>query len=520
MADIFLSYASEDRDRIKPIVDGLEQAGWTVFWDRKTPVGMTWEDFIEEKLLQARCVVVVWSEISVDKRWVKTEARNGIKRHCLIPLQIDPVEPPFGFDHVQVADLSGWSGDSENHEWQALVLAAERLVPRPEQEAQLPPEATKPPVADKAIGGSKQPEVKAATPGIDSKHRQATPQQPPAAPPDEQVTEKPEPSPTPKPGNALWVAGIGALLLVIAAGSFFNSNSTAPQPTPAPSPAVITPILSPSAEVNTSGINTPAITKSDSSARTKQQPVSTPSLPLPDLLPITAGCFTMGSNSGDSDEKPPHQVCHQEDLFIGKQEVTFEQYDRFAAATKRELPADQGWGRGSRPVINVSWHDASAFTEWLSKQTGTPCRLPSEAEWEYAARAGTTAKYALPAPKGSDEIKGKGLANCDGCGSQWDNQKTAPVGSFPANDWGLHDMHGNVWEWVQDNWYDNYHGAPDDGSPWEASQGGDDKARVLRGSSWLSGPVSARSADRGGGLPDDRYFIVGFRVLCSGPFDR
>ncbi len=502
MADIFLSYASEDRDRIKPIVDGLERAGWTVFWDRKTPVGMTWEDYIEEKLKQALCVVVVWSEISVDKRWVKTEARNGINRHCLIPLQIDPVAPPFGFDHVQVADLSGWSGDTENHEWQALILATERLAPRPAQEAQLPPEPTKPPVADKATGNSRQPKIKAATPGTDSKHHQATPQQPPAAPPDEQVTEKPESS---KPGNALWVAGIGALLLVIAAWQFLDPKPTAPRPTLKPSPAVITP---------------PVITTSDSSVTTKQQPASTPAHPLPDLVPISAGCFTMVSESGDSDEKPPHEVCLQKDLFIGKQEVTFEQYDRFAAATNRELPSDKGWGRGSRPVINVSWDDASAFTAWLSKQTGTPCRLPSEAEWEYAARAGTTTEYALPAPKGSDVIKGKGLANCDGCGSQWDNQKTAPVGSFPANGWGLHDMHGNVWEWVQDNWHDNYDDAPGDGSPWQATQGGDGKRRVLRGGSWDSNPDFARSANRNWGNPDFRGYYVGFRVLCSGPFDR
>ena len=111
MADIFLSYASEDRDRIKPIVSGLEQAGWSVFWDRKTPIGLTWEDYIQEQLQQAHFILVVWSEVSDNKRWVRLEAREGLTRHCLIPVKLDPVNPPFGFDDIQVADLAGWSGD-------------------------------------------------------------------------------------------------------------------------------------------------------------------------------------------------------------------------------------------------------------------------------------------------------------------------------------------------------------------------------------------------------------------------
>ena len=98
-------------------------------------------------------------------------------------------------------------------------------------------------------------------------------------------------------------------------------------------------------------------------------------------------------------------------------------------------------------MINVDWSDARAYAHWLGAMTGATCRLPNEAEWEYACRAGTTTAYALPAPDGSDDIAGKGLANCDGCGSEWDDNQTAPVGSFEANAWGLHDMHGNVGEW-------------------------------------------------------------------------
>ena len=155
-------------------------------------------------------------------------------------------------------------------------------------------------------------------------------------------------------------------------------------------------------------------------------------------------------------------------------------------AVSRRAP--DGWGRGRRPVIFVSWEDAVAYTKWLSEQTGERYRLPSEAEWEYAARSGTKKKkYSW-----GNEI-GHNRANCDGCGSQWDNRKTAPVGSFGPNIWGLHDMHGNVKEWVQDCWNGSYQGAPTDGSAWES---GDCSQRVLRGGAWNYNPGILRSAYR------------------------
>ena len=129
-------------------------------------------------------------------------------------------------------------------------------------------------------------------------------------------------------------------------------------------------------------------------------------------------------------------------------------------ATATAVSATTALGRGRQPVINVTWDDAQRYVAWLSKMTGKPYRLLSEAEWEYAARAGTQTAYSW-----GDEI-GKGNANCNGCGSQWDNKQTAPVGSFAPNAFGLYDMHGNVWEWVEDCFHDNYNGAPEDGSAW------------------------------------------------------
>lgn len=167
--------------------------------------------------------------------------------------------------------------------------------------------------------------------------------------------------------------------------------------------------------------------------------------------------------------------------------------------------------------MNVSWQDAQVYVAWLSPRTGKVCRLPSEAEWEYAARAGTETEYALPAPNGSDYITGEGLANCGDCGKQGDLKQTAPVASFPANAWGLHDMHGNILEWVEDCVHVNYENAPDDGRAWREEDGGHCDYRVLRGGSWNHDQDLARSAFRGWLDPFNRLNDIGFRVVCSSP---
>ena len=235
----------------------------------------------------------------------------------------------------------------------------------------------------------------------------------------------------------------------------------------------------------------------------KKQPEGTPI--LPEMVVIPGGRFRMGCVSGldcQDDEKPVHQV-RVASFALSKYEVTFEEYDRFTDATGRRRADDEGWGRGRRPVTNVSWEDAVAYTEWLSDQTGETYSLLTEAEWEYAARAGSGTAYSW-----GDEI-GRNRANCDGCGSQWDDEKTAPVGSFSPNAFGLYDMHGNLWEWVQDCWNDSYQGAPTDGSAWTS---GNCERRVLRGGSWFDLPENLRAASRRGSTTGVRYYYYGFRV--------
>ncbi len=229
----------------------------------------------------------------------------------------------------------------------------------------------------------------------------------------------------------------------------------------------------------------------------------------PEMVRIPAGKFMMGSENGGKDERPPHMVTISRSFYLGKYEVTQEEFNRFTESTGRELPADEGWGGGVRPVINVSWEDAVAYAEWLSQQTGKRYRLPTEAEWEYAARAGTNTKYWW-----GDDIQqdGQVWANCDGCGSEWDGKQTAPVGSFEPNGFGISDTAGNVWEWVQDCWHPGYQGAPADGSAWLEADKGDCGRRVIRGGSWGSDPRGLRSADRSGFTPDGRGNGLGFRL--------
>ncbi|MBX9636898.1 SUMF1/EgtB/PvdO family nonheme iron enzyme [Nitrosomonas sp.] len=284
-----------------------------------------------------------------------------------------------------------------------------------------------------------------------------------------------------KPGFPGFAAIAGVVGIVLAAGIYFGLIS--PQPT-----------AEQSQQATPDPINQLVTEQSNVSAIE------------PEMVRIPPGKFLMGSADYD-DEKPQHEVAIAYAFEISKYEVTFDEYDAFAKATNRKLPDDYGWGRGKRPVINVSFDDAQAYLQWLSDKTGKQYRLPSEAEWEYAARAGTQTVYWW----GNDI--GENNANCSGCGSQWDSKKqTAPVGSFKPNAFGLYDTAGNVWEWTQDCGHENYQNAPNNGSAWTDANGGVCNRRVVRGGSWFDFPQYLRSAGR------LRYYSVasnvgrGFRI--------
>ena len=233
----------------------------------------------------------------------------------------------------------------------------------------------------------------------------------------------------------------------------------------------------------------------------------------PELVVVQAGRFLMGSpateEGHDPGEAPQHEVRFARPFALGRYPVAFEEYDHFCDDTGRATPPDQSWGRGRRPVIDVSWEDATAYCAWLSNRVGQAYRLPSEAEWEYACRAGTTTPFWTGATIGAEQANYDGsFVYGPGVTGEY-RERTMPVDSFPANPWQLHDMHGNVWEWCQDCWNENYSGAPADGSAWSQ---GDCSLRVVRAGSWADRPRVLRSANRGRLKPGDRYHFLGFRV--------
>jgi formylglycine-generating enzyme required for sulfatase activity len=222
------------------------------------------------------------------------------------------------------------------------------------------------------------------------------------------------------------------------------------------------------------------------------------------FLAVPGGTFQMGQNDSNPEEGPVHQVT-LEGFYVGAFEVTFNEYDAFCKATGRTLPDDDGWGRENRPVINVSWEDANAFADWLSQQGNATFSLPTEAQWEYFARAGTETPYWTGAQLPPE------AANCGNCGSQWGHQ-SAPVGSFFPNPWGIYDTAGNVSEWTLDDIHPDYTGAPVDGSAW-LSPGAPKK--IHRGGNWWYPARDIRSAMRDWDTPDTRSNRVGFRLLVS-----
>ena len=225
----------------------------------------------------------------------------------------------------------------------------------------------------------------------------------------------------------------------------------------------------------------------------------------PQMVTVPGGTFQMGDveKLGESWRNPVHPVTIKP-FAMGKYEVTFEEYDRFAIATGRRLPEDQGWGRGRRPVINVSWDDAKAYAEWLSHEIGTRYRLPTESEWEYAARSG-----------GKDEIwSGTSDENQLKDYAVYKKDRTEPVGSKKPNRMDLYDMSGNVWEWVENCWHTDtdYVRVPTGGSPEYGASMGDCIQRVIRGGAWNEASTDIRGSFRAWNYPRDRDDFQGFRL--------
>lgn len=240
-------------------------------------------------------------------------------------------------------------------------------------------------------------------------------------------------------------------------------------------------------------------------------------LAMPEMVVVPPGCFIMGSPPDEEgrnafSEGQQREVTISKPFAVSRHLITFEQYDAFCWDRRWATCGDEGWGRGALPIINVSWIDAYEYVKWLSAKTGKMYRLMSEAEWEYCCRAGSQTAFSFGETISADQANYNGsYVYGDGHKGEFRGQ-TTPVDFFPPNAFGLHDMHGNVWEWVEDVWSEGYAGAPNDETP---ALSGDRERRALRGGSWYSLPVFLRSANRVRYVRDFRDDDIGFRVACT-----
>lgn len=473
MSDIFISYKREEQVAARKLADALEKEGWSIWWDPKLRVGEHFDDVIESALDEAKCVIVMWSKHSVQSRYVRDEAMYALERDKLVPVAVENVTLPFRFKGVHTLSLLGWDGSRDFVEFRRLVDDIDAILrSSPEKEARRKAE-----VANRRPIHQKLPNLWQSYYAI--------------------------------------AAAVGVVLIIFSGVFWWSKWESEPLDKKQSHKDTGMPF---SGQTKATGQNETVKQPPMAQTQPQKQITAQPLLQTgrvfrdrlkngelgPEMVVVPAGSFHMGDlQGGDQYALPIRSVRIQKPFAIGRYEVTFAEYDQFATAAGHWLPRDSGWGRDRRPLINVLWRDAVEYTKWLSEQTGRRYRLPSEAEWEYAARGGRETAYWW----GKQLLKA--MANCNGCGSQWDNKQTSPVGSFKPNPFGLYDTSGNVWEWIEDCWHDNYNRAPSDASAWTEASGGDCKQRVLRGGSWGHVPENMRSSVR------FRY-IAGFRLNTTG----
>jgi hypothetical protein len=548
MADIFISYKREDRERIAPLARSLEARGYTVWWDLELVPSQKFERQIKRELDAAKCVIVVWTDRSIAddgmyvSEWVQIEANSGDERGILLPVQLDAGRKHWRHGQNQFAALNGWTGDETAPGFQDLLKgvelhagararpqdlelsawqAAERTetadgfkrfleaypqsrfadiargrIAELEEVAAWQALGAAPTIAALAAFLRRFPagrfaddaEAKIRAMELASARVTKPPPARPAPPPPPRVypPSTTEPS-SPTAGIPKWLMPAGAAGLALVALLVWSpwnrsnppgteappivaeaSNPEAAGPTPPaetpPSPVETRPETAPPP---TQGAAIPPPESARAQTQAPAPPVAAPSIALPDMVRIPGQNFE-----------------------AGRYEVTFTEWDACVAdgGCNGYRPPDEGWGRGRRPVINVSWNDAQAYVQWLSQRTGRRYRLLTSAEWEIAARAGTTTNFSWGDQDPVCDPNARNGANFMDC----TDDRTRPVGSFQPNGFGLYDVHGNVWESVQD---------------------AEGSSRVRRGGSWNDSPNWLRSANRSRSDPTDRLnYGGGFRL--------
>jgi formylglycine-generating enzyme required for sulfatase activity len=500
MADIFLSYAREDRERAKVLAKALEDHCWTVWWDPQIPPGKTFDQVIETALDEAKSVVVLWSKESIGSDWVKEEADEAKRRNILVPALIDRVNPPLGFRRIHAADLIDWEGDKNHPGFAGLLVAISEIVG--------PPVIEEPVGARTKISESQAETVKATGDKSDREPRLSVPEQQPVSSvtpptdgePDFGLSSVTVARPKRKRGSAI-VIGVATLVL-LAIGIFLVNDWK--------KPSKLTTTIPPSPGRQTGG--QPIAEKKPKNADSFTNSIGMKFVRIP------PGSFLMGNDISPAEtarkygggagqyeyEHPQHKVSIEQPFYLQSTEVTQGQWKKVMG----DNPSHFVNCGEDCPVEQVSWNDAQEFVKKLNELESTDkYRLPSEAEWEYACRAGTTTEYSF----GDDSSKLGDYAWY----SDNSNGQPHPVRQKKPNAWGLYDMHGNILEWVEDDWHKNYEGAPHDGRAWVDEPRG--SHRVLRGGFWNGNQNSARAASRDNYIPYGPGNYVGFRLCSSSP---
>jgi formylglycine-generating enzyme required for sulfatase activity len=469
MAGIFISYARKDLEKVRPLAKALERKGWSVWWDPNIPPGKDFDDVIEEELSIAGCVIVIWSKKSVKSKYVKGEAREGLKRGILVPIAIESsIKPPLDFRSTQTVSLIDWDGSEQSPEFGRIIDGIEAILGRSAMDVT---EAER--KSEEREESRRKAEEEQKREGLVQRAKEVTKAKP--------GEDKPTITVPIAPRTKSLAFGIGAVALII--------------------------ILSGIGWFLYSGDKGTVQTKSFENSIGMQ------------FVYIKPGTFMMGSHIGLDEtvrkyggdaklykvEHPQHEVTISKPFYLQSTEVTQWQWERVMGNNPSFF---KECGDGC-PVEAVSWDDAQKFIKKLNEMEGTDkYRLPTEAEWEYAARAGTTTAFSFEGDISKLNEYAWYSDNSEG--------KTHPVGEKKPNAWGLYDMHGNVYEWVEDDWHDNYDGAPDDGRAWVDDPRG--ASRVMRGGGCRSDAHYCRSARRDN-WPGYRYNLVGFRLSRSVALD-
>lgn len=539
MPDVFISYNREDRDRASVIASALEAEGFSVWWDAALRAGETYDEVTEQNLRTAGAVVVLWSKRSANSKWVRAEATVGERSSTLVPALIEDCERPIRFELVQTADLRHWRGDRNDPHWRAFMQDVRTAITRRSDKAK--PAATPSAASDAtfetafwnsikdgrdraefeaylkrypngnfaslaknrlaalsnaASAASSAPRPVAPPP---SRPAQASVQQPRQAP-QQRVAPAPPPA-AKKSGGGLLIGGIVAGLAVIGVVAFMLMRNPAGDEAPvsvaeaAPAASETAIAAPPAEEPATDSIaveDSAALLSAEAAVETETPVIEAPapveekapgpfrdceSCPL--MTPLPGGAFTMGSSSeepGHNAYEGPQREVTVKPFAIGVYEVTTGEWA--ACVEDGVCPAKRKDEAGKLPVLSLTWRDASTYADWLTRKTGRKYRLPTEAEWEYAARGGTTAAYWWGDKFDRSRVSAR---------------EASAVGSFEANPFGLYDVIGNAREWVADCYVNNFVNAPVDGS---AVADGDCGKRVVRGGAWNSSPVDMRTANR------------------------